>query len=195
MKIKALYDRIVADIDACDIKWTLFVSAAQSYRFDSRLSPYPPKFAPVPSGGVVANDKFDIDRIVRLIVKVPSMDILRQQLKLNAENIPVDIVDLLHWVLCRPDDSPDFSSVPKSQFKMVLQKINSVVPAIQPTHIFQVIPAAGSMAETKFQQHITDNNGGGQSRATRFAYHGSKLDSFHSILHHGLQQHLCKVNK
>lgn len=107
IKVKALYDRIDADIDASDIKWTLFVSAAQSYRFDSRLSPYPPQF-------IAANDKFDIDKIIRLIVKVPAMDILRQQLKLNSENIPVEIVDLLHWVLCRPADSPVFSSVDKS---------------------------------------------------------------------------------
>lgn len=41
------------------------------------------------------------------------------------------------------------------------------------------------MAEHKFLNHI-------QQRKTNFAYHGSKVDSFHSILNYGLQQHMGK---
>lgn len=44
-KIKELKIAIENDLEACDIRWTLFVAASQSYRFDSRLKPYPPNFS------------------------------------------------------------------------------------------------------------------------------------------------------
>lgn len=68
-----------------------------------------------------------------------------------------------------------------------MQKVASVVPSISPTHVFQVKPQPGSMAEMKFERHA-------DKKTTRFAFHGSKLDSFHSIMNHGLQQHLSKVH-
>ena len=57
---------------------------------------------------------------------------------------------------------------------------------VQPTQIFEIVPKPNSPGEEKFQQHL-------KSRKSLFAFHGSKLDSFHSILNYGLQQHLCKV--
>lgn len=67
-----------------------------------------------------------------------------------------------------------------------MDKAKSIVPGSKPTHIFEVCSPSDSIAEEKFK-----NNSNG--RSTLFAYHGSKLDSFHSILNYGLQQHLCKV--
>lgn len=73
-----------------------------------------------------------------------------------------------------------------AQFNSVLQKVISVVPGPKPTHIFEVIASTDSIAEDKFRRH--SNNG-----PTIFGYHGSKIESFHSIFNYGLQQHLCKV--
>ena len=42
-----------------------------------------------------------------------------------------------------------------------------------------------SQAEEKFQKQA-------EGRITNFAFHGSKLDNFHSIINYGLQQHLSK---
>lgn len=61
------------------------------------------------------------------------------------------------------------------------------MPGPKPTHIFEVSTSPNSVAEEKFRSYLNDS-------PTLFAYHGSKLESFHSILNYGLQQHLCKVN-
>lgn len=75
------------------------------------------------------------------------------------------------------------------QFDRVMQKVDSTVyvPGSKPTHIFKVIPSPHSVAEEKFRKHLIGNG------STLFAYHGSKVESFHSIMNYGLQQHLCKV--
>lgn len=61
------------------------------------------------------------------------------------------------------------------------------MPGPKPTHIFEVSTSTDSIAEEKFRAYQKNFN-------TVFAYHGSKLESFHSILNYGLQQHLCKVS-
>lgn len=61
------------------------------------------------------------------------------------------------------------------------------MPGPKPTHIFQVVSSVDSVAEKKFSSYHND-------APTIYAYHGSKVESFHSILNYGLQQHLCKVN-
>lgn len=60
------------------------------------------------------------------------------------------------------------------------------MPGPKPTHIFEVSTSSDSVAEEKFRSYRNE-------LPTIFAYHGSKLESFHSILNYGLQQHLCKV--
>lgn len=72
------------------------------------------------------------------------------------------------------------------QYDEVLQKVVCVIPGPRPTHIFQVIPVADSIAEEKFSQYK-------QNYTSTYAYHGSKGECFYSILNYGLQQHLCKV--
>lgn len=74
-----------------------------------------------------------------------------------------------------------------AQFDSILQKVNSDVPGPKPTHIFEVVTSADSVPEEKFRNHQC-------SLSSIFAYHGSKLEYFHSILNYGLQQHLCKVS-
>lgn len=60
------------------------------------------------------------------------------------------------------------------------------MPVQTPTHIFKVMASVDSVPERKFRNHQ-------ESFSTAFAYHGSKVESFYSILNYGLQQHLCKV--
>lgn len=107
-QVSEVLSQLTKDIDACDLKWTLFVSAAQSYRYDSRLSPYPAQF-------ISSKDKFDIDRILELITKVPTFQKLRQLLhQTDHGNAPTDVIDLLHFVLCKLTD-PYLQSVGKAQ--------------------------------------------------------------------------------
>lgn len=95
------------DIAACDIKWSLFVAAAQSYRYHSRLNPYPPKYA------TKEKSEYDIDRIKSIISSVPSF---RQLLKKISDNEELDeeVVELVHWVICS-QSYPTLRSVAKNE--------------------------------------------------------------------------------
>lgn len=55
----------------------------------------------------------------------------------------------------------------------------------EPNYIFAVSPSA--TADEKFV-HLQNN------RDLLYAYHGSRLENFYSILHNGLASHMNKVN-
>lgn len=186
-QIDALIERLADDLAACDLQWTLFVAAAQSIRYDSKLSPYPGRHVlrtPTSDG-----DRFDRAAILRLIVAVPELrSIVWPQLH-------ADVVDLLHWVLCEHGaDTVRMHSVPAPLHADVLAKVACADRRPRPSHVFRIEAGGGdgngdtaSAAEERFRAHLDDGR-----RRTLFAFHGSRLESFHSISAHGLQQHLCK---
>jgi len=177
-QIISLRLQLEKDIVACDLKWSLFVAAAQSYRYHSRLNPYPPKYA------TEAKSEYDIDRIRLVISNVPPFHQLLKQIK-NEELLDDDVLELIHWVVCSKS-YPTFRSVAKEKFDSTLKKVDFITPVSTPTHIFEVVPQANSSVEEKFRQHAINRN-------TMYAFHGSKIDSFYSIANFGLQQHLCKT--
>lgn len=73
------------------------------------------------------------------------------------------------------------------QFDKILKLAPSEIFAQRPNYIFEVAYGNLSPAEVKWQAVKEGFN-------TMFAYHGSRLDNFHSIIYHGLQQHMNKVN-
>ena len=72
------------------------------------------------------------------------------------------------------------------QFESVLQCVHCETAAPPPDLIFQLVRNPVGMDEVRWQNVSKERN-------TLFAFHGSRLDNFHSILHYGLQQHLNKV--
>ena len=66
-----------------------------------------------------------------------------------------------------------------------IKKLTRHVTAVpDPSYIFEVV--YGDTAERKFQML---RNG----RKLMLAYHGSRVENFHSILHNGLASHMNKV--
>ena len=61
---------------------------------------------------------------------------------------------------------------------------DSGVSAVKPNYVFEV--NYSEAANTKFQDVR-------KGRELLYAYHGSRLENFHSILHHGLASHMNKV--
>lgn len=176
-KIVAIKQVLAKDLKACDIKLSLFISAAQGYRYVSKLKPYPSKF--------IVNDGLNIDAIHQIISNLPSLPILFNNIcKNNYHDLNEDNVDLLHWLLITLND-PYLKTIPRNRYNDILKKVQSIDRGPEPTHIFEVQPQIDSVGERNFQQHAIN-------RSTLYAFHGSKLDSFHSILNYGLQQHLCK---
>ena len=68
----------------------------------------------------------------------------------------------------------------------MLRRAHCKMPAANPNLIFQVESIKQSMSEDKWK----DLSAG---YSTFYAYHGSRLENFHSIINYGLQQHLNKV--
>ncbi len=109
-KIVNLRLALEEDIAACDIKWSLFVAAAQSYRYHSRLNPYPPKYA------TKEKSEFDIDRIRLTISNVPPLKRLLRQMKTEESRLNEDAVDLVHWVVCSKSFST-LKNVPREEVR------------------------------------------------------------------------------
>lgn len=109
-KIDSLKSLLARDLEACDLKWTLFVAAAHSYRYDSRLTPYP-QTNPVTGASDASPDaeRFDIVAIRRSIETVPELRSIRWQ------DLTVAVVDLMHWLLCEQSESSTMRTVPKEK--------------------------------------------------------------------------------
>lgn len=100
----ALTAVLADDLNACDMKWTFFVAAAHSYRYDSQLKPYPMN----PADG----KPYEIENLHAIIDKVPPFSELLKKLEAK-QPLADEIVHLLHWILVRVRD-PYLKSVDRS---------------------------------------------------------------------------------
>lgn len=97
-KIKCLITILTDDLDACDFKWTLFVTAANSYKYDSLLKPFPSEYA--------TNKVLNINKLRETIATIPRFSHLLSILR-NIVDHPTQIentiddkcVNLLYWCL------------------------------------------------------------------------------------------------
>ncbi|VVC87497.1 unnamed protein product [Leptidea sinapis] len=127
---KAVHLRLILERDfkAADIKWSLFVAAAFSFRYESCLRPFPPAF---------------------LKNGVKDMDTLLDNLD-NLRNIS-DVIDLLFYVLVRLKEST-LKTVPPEAHEAILMQANSVMPAPRPQYIFQLVHSPKSNSEIKWSE-------------------------------------------
>ncbi|XP_046398621.1 protein mono-ADP-ribosyltransferase PARP16 [Ischnura elegans] len=176
-KIKNLKYLLESNIVAADIRWSIFVAACQSYRFDSCLKPYPNRF--------IADGNKNIDALREVVDKTNSFQLLLKKMEeQNFYRANEDVVDLLHWVLIESPE-PRFKNVPKKEFDTVMRLVPSEVSADYPKLIFQMVWSPESSSEIKWNEFS-------KKYGSFYAYHGSRLENFHSILHYGLQQHMNK---
>ncbi|XP_032681818.1 G2/mitotic-specific cyclin-B-like [Odontomachus brunneus] len=176
-KISLLKHLLEKDLKAADFKWSLFVAASNTYRYDTCLKPFPPMY--------IKNECKDIEALRRAIESVPPLSVIFKELNTAGvyENYR-EIIELLYWVLLRLRD-PHIKSVQKEYYDWVLKKVPLEMPAAAPNLIFQVENIKQSTAEEKWK---SSRNG----HSTFYAYHGTRLENFHSIVHYGLQQNMCK---
>ncbi|XP_063375744.1 protein mono-ADP-ribosyltransferase PARP16 [Cydia amplana] len=165
------------DFKACDIKWSLFVAAAFSFRYESSLRPFPPAF--------LKNGVKDMDELLSVVSDVPALDLVIEQL-INLEDLSKvsDIIHLLFYVLVRLKE-PALKTMQPDSYEPILNYVDSIEPAPRPQYIFQVLSAAKSNAEQKWKELAKNHN-------VFYAYHGSHLENFYSLLSFSLHQHLKK---
>ncbi|XP_055626580.1 protein mono-ADP-ribosyltransferase PARP16 [Toxorhynchites rutilus septentrionalis] len=166
-----LREIIDKDTKAADLRISLFVAAAKSYKYDSCLQPFPPKF--------LVNKEKNIQKLKRILDELPSLN------ELELSKLSEDSLHLLHWIICIQNE-PGLRTVPKPEFDSILAKAPCLVSFQRPHAIFEVLHRTDAPSEKAFQRNLHQFN-------SSYAYHGSKLFNFYSILNYGLQQHLNKT--
>lgn len=170
-KVIALRKLIADDPIAADLRISLFAAAARSFKWDSCLQPFPP--------GYVKNGVKDIDKLNSDLSSLPPIR------ELNVTDLDGAVQELLHYILCS-DLAPRIKTVPKAEHDTVLAKAPCIAGFQRPQFIFEVLYRSESGLEKRFQH-------GRMQYPSYFAYHGSKIFNFYSILGYGLQQHLNKT--
>lgn len=65
LTLEKLKNKLHQDIKACDLLWSLFISALLSYRRDTVLRPCPPNFSGIIDNGLFDRNQKNFDRMVR----------------------------------------------------------------------------------------------------------------------------------
>uniref|UniRef100_A0A663MXE1 Poly [ADP-ribose] polymerase n=1 Tax=Athene cunicularia TaxID=194338 RepID=A0A663MXE1_ATHCN len=157
---------------AADLRCSLFAAALQSYKRDSALRPFPGRYA----GG----DAKDFEGLLADTNALPSL----KELLESVTNTEKRTWDLFSWIL----SSKVFTiqSTKKQEYEKIQELTGmsgAVVPA--PDYLFEIIycdQMNTKFAETKGERDLI------------YAFHGSRLENFHSILHNGLHCHLNRTS-
>ncbi|XP_062403945.1 protein mono-ADP-ribosyltransferase PARP16 [Sardina pilchardus] len=157
---------------AADLRLSLFLSAVQSYKRDSVLRPFPPLY--------LTGDTKDFESLLKDASSLPGV---RELVRLNAGQDDAQLA-LTHWVLS--SKSFAIKTLQKEEYARLCNLTeSSEVSAPVPDFLFEVDYC--EQMTSRFEK----------TRAGRdiiHAFHGSRLENFHSILHHGLHCHLNKTS-
>lgn len=178
-KLAEIKDVLQSDLSATDLKISLFVSAAQCFKKDSLLSPFPSNY-------FLDGENKDFERLLEDLEQMPPIDELVVMLMAGTiSSLRDSSLDIIHFILTK--SKFEVKTVAKGRHDEVLSlvKKNTAQQSL-PNHIFKISYNNTSGAERKFQ--ILSE---GMSR--KFAYHGTKFYNVYTILNFGLQQHLNKT--
>ncbi|KAL4228221.1 Protein mono-ADP-ribosyltransferase parp16 [Mactra antiquata] len=165
-------EKIWQDPIAADLQWSLFLAALKNYKYDSLLRPFPPMY-------IGDDDEKDLTSLHKAVDSVPVLSRFCR----DCYKQPTKLLELIKWVL----DARAFTltSVGKNEFSKIRDLTGHTVKVPEPNYIFEVTPSIA--ADEKFL-HLQNN------RDLMYAYHGSRLENFHSILHNGLASHMNKTS-
>lgn len=155
---------------AADLRCSLFVAAAQNYKRDSLLRPFPPRY--------ISGDNKDFEE---LLADVKSLPGARELVRLRPGEGDHHLA-LVHWIL----SSKSFAvkTLEKEEYAQLCNLTKSEgfsTPA--PDFLFEI--EYNDQMNARFERTRA-------GRETFYAFHGSRLENFHSIIHNGLHCHLNK---
>ncbi|XP_056137860.1 protein mono-ADP-ribosyltransferase PARP16 isoform X2 [Lampris incognitus] len=157
---------------AADLRCSLFVAAAQCYKRDSLLRPFPPRYV------IGENKDFD-----ELLTDVSSLPGVRDLVRLRAGE-GYHHLALVHWVL----SSKSFAvkTLQKDEYaKLCSLAENDRICTPVPDFLFELEYC--DQMNARFEKMRA-------GRDIFYAFHGSRLENFHSIIHNGLHCHLNKTS-
>ncbi|XP_063981787.1 protein mono-ADP-ribosyltransferase PARP16 [Diachasmimorpha longicaudata] len=176
-KVLALKTLLDHDPHAADLKWSLFVTACNTYRHNTCLKPFPAAY--------IENECKDVEKLRKVVDGIPPLALVYERLddsKLYENHR--EAIELLYWVLITLRD-PHLKSIKKENYETILSRVPSEVMVARPNLIFQVATPNQSPKEDRWKASI-------KGHSTFYAYHGSRLENFHSIIHYGIQQHMSQ---
>lgn len=170
---EAVLEAAGRDVLAADLLCSLFASALQSYKRDSVLRPFPASYA--------RHDRKDFEALQADARKLPN---LRDLLQASGHR-DRRAWELVSWILSSKVLA--IHSTGKSEFEKIRRLTRApptpIVPA--PDFLFEIEyfdPANAKFHETRGERGLI------------YAFHGSRLENFHSIVHNGLHGHLNKTS-
>ncbi|KAM6306765.1 LOW QUALITY PROTEIN: protein mono-ADP-ribosyltransferase PARP16-like [Podargus strigoides] len=157
---------------AADLRCSLFATALQSYKRDSTLRPFP--------GRYTDGDSKDFEGLLADTNTLPSLKELLESVP-NVEKRTC--WDLFSWIL----SSKVFMIHTKKQEYDKIQELTGMSEAavLAPDYLFEIEycdQMNAKFAKTKGERDLI------------YAFHRSRLENFHSILHNGLHCHLNRTS-
>ncbi|GAB6023510.1 Protein mono-ADP-ribosyltransferase parp16 [Chamberlinius hualienensis] len=173
IKREQLLIKLDRDLIASDLLINLFISALKSYKRDSVLRPFPSICCNRSNTREIISKNFD--KLECLADSIPGVHSVADCY------LSSDVVQLLLWIL----DTKHFTvkNVEKNVFSHIKELTGQTVETAWPTHIFQI--ESSPEINAKFDSER-------RGRELIYAYHGSRIENFHSILHNGLRNHMNK---
>lgn len=155
---------------AADLRCSLFVAAAQNYKRDSLLRPFPPRY--------ISEDIKDFEE---LLADVKSLPGVRDLVRLRPGEADHHLA-LVYWILA--SKSFAVKTLEKEEFAQICNLTKSEgFSGPAPDFLFEI--QYSDQINARFEKTRA-------SRDTFYAFHGSRLENFHSIIHNGLHCHLNK---
>lgn len=168
-------DEVLSLLDNNPISSDFLISvlwaAATNYKHDTLLRPFPSQY--------IREEQKDVDALVKDISWIPSIsDIVQKKKPLTSS-----CMKLLEWTLRKRHWLLVYQ--PISQFNEILSLTGNASYKVTPQHILEVVYSED--AAKKFEQ-LESVHG------KIHAYHGTRVENFHSILHNGLLSHMNKTS-
>ncbi|XP_037539523.1 protein mono-ADP-ribosyltransferase PARP16 [Nematolebias whitei] len=155
---------------AADLRCSLFVAAAQNYKRDSLLRPFPPRYT--------SGDNKDFEELLADVNTLPGVrDLVRLRCGEGDHHLA-----LIHWILSS-----------KSFAVKTLQREEYAKLCDLTEYEGTAAPVPDFLFELEYSDHINSRfEKTREERGVFYAFHGSRLENFHSIVHNGLHCHLNK---
>jgi hypothetical protein len=165
---------IATELGVIDLLWSIAIAAARSSRWESILEPFPTIFDPTKKEAtpVLGPEKRNIDLVKDIFAKFPPLPELSQvddagDLRARLESSHPLGYPLLQWVL--GNNRAVIRKMPKDRH----------IPFMGTPHQFYFASSAPE-AEARFLAMKAKHG-------TEWAFHGSRAENWHSILHNGLK--------
>lgn len=172
-KLCSLRKILKENSSGCDIKWSLFVSACNSYFYEESVNPFPPEYVRRHTGK-------DIEALLRVIGDTPSFSLILEQ-KGDRYICPLkrSVIDLLHWLLVETSE-PIIKLTDYDEAESVIGFISSQLAIPKPSLIFRVQYSQNSEEEKRWKLIAK------RTQAVHLCY-GNKLEYFYTVLHKGMK--------